>query len=200
MIPIRDVVPARATPWVTLTLIAINGLVLAAQFLAPGTTLRLATGDAPASLLLMPFVQLGWVQTVANAWALWLFGENVEDRLGAARFATAYLVGAAVALVAEVTLNPGTSLPVTGAAGAVAGILAGHLALFRGGRVLALAAAPIRLDLIDLPAIAPMALWLLFQMLAGTGVFSVLGGFATGGAAVWLLARADRMRVEWWGP
>lgn len=200
MIPIRDVLPARGTPWVTSSLVGLNLLALAFQLLAPGLMAGLLHGAPSAAAIgLLPFVQAGTVQTAANAWALWLFGENVEDRLGSGRFAGAYLLAAVSAVAAEVTLNPGSTLPVSGAAGAIAGVVAGHLALFRGGRILALATAPIKLDLIDIPAIAPMAIWLLFQLIAGTGIFSVAAGFLIGGVAAWWLKRPERMRVEWWG-
>jgi membrane associated rhomboid family serine protease len=204
VIPIRDVMPARTTPWISFGLLAVNGLVVAVSLAAAAGSpapLAGARGAWPpaAALVVSLFVQPGGLQAGANVWALWLYGENVEDRLGHGRFLLFYAVAGAVGLVAHGLFSPASALAPTGASAAVAGVLGGYLALYPTGRVLALGAVPFRLELIEIPGGAPMVLWLLAQMVGGTGVFALLGGFALGAALVRFVARRERLRVEWWG-
>lgn len=141
----------------------------------------------------------GWVQAAANVWALWLFGENVEDRLGHGRFAAFCVAAGALAVTAQFGLHPATTMPAAGDAGAVAGVLGAHVALYPTGRVLAAGFVPFRFEVVEIPAVAPMAFWLLLVLIGGTSIFAVLGGFVAGAAAARLVARRDRMRVDWWG-
>src|SRR5207248_3202676 len=104
MIPLRDVIPSRTTPWVTFLLITINVLVSLGQFLMPGDQLKAFVflyGLVPAqfswlNVFTSMFMHGGLVHLGGNLLSLWIFGDNVEDRMGHARFLLFYLLAGAV--------------------------------------------------------------------------------------------------------
>ena len=135
MIPVRDVIPSRRAPVVTVALIGANlavFLALPAHGLAAG---RSGLAVAVAALLYHPT----WPHLALGLLMLWIFGENVEDRLGRARFAGLYAVSAAVGFTARALVLPGLA---SGAAGAVAGVVGAYLVLFPHSRVLLLVPLP----------------------------------------------------------
>jgi membrane associated rhomboid family serine protease len=182
VIPIRDAIPTPTTAWITRALLLLH----AAAYLLPLPGLAVA---APSNGLLLG----------GNLLALWVFGEGVEDRFGRARFVALVVLGGLVGTAVDLWAPP--AIAGSGvSASAVATVLGAHVVLFPQGRVLLLGVVPFRLEAIEAPAVALMALWLLVQMI-GAGVFwAVLGGFATGSVLCPLLRRPERMRVEWWSP
>jgi membrane associated rhomboid family serine protease len=127
-----------------------------------------------------------------NMLYLWVFGDNVEDAMGHGRFLLFYLISGLGALVAQVAMNPGSQVPMVGASGAIAGVLAAYLVLFPGGRVRVLAFVVIIPLFFRLPALIVIGFWIVMQILAGyvslgpstdeggVAYFAHIGGFFTG--------------------
>ena len=201
MLPIRDVVPSRTTPWVALTLLGANAaLSLAAWMVAPGLA-----GVPFVSL----FVHTGWLHLLSNLGPLWVFGETVEDRMGHVRFLIFYLLTGTAAGLAHAWATPVDGPSVVGASGSVAGLIGAHLVLFPHSRVLVLVVFVMVLDVIEVPAVLLVAAWLLCQTLSAMGevsadivgglaIWALVGGFVTGAAGVRLFRRPERLRVTWW--
>lgn len=213
MLPLQDVLPSRRAPWVTITLVGVGTASLLYQmtlsvpewrglFLSVGLIpARASWWAAVASLLLFA----GPVPAVANLWALWIFGDNLEDRLGRWRYLVLVLLSGLVAAGAAVAMDPRSTVPLAGPSGAVAGVIGGHLALIPRSRVLVLIPLWRTLDLIEMPALIVVAFWLFGQGVGQPGVLAAtlvipLAGFAAGAGAAFILRRPDRMRVEWWSP
>jgi membrane associated rhomboid family serine protease len=221
MIPLKDVIPSRTRPVVTTALVLVNAIVFLLQVsLAPADAERfiLAYGLIPASfslvsLLTSTFVHGGLGHLAGNLLYLWIFGDNIEDRLGHGRFLGFYLGAGVVAALAQTAIDPTSRVPMVGASGAVAGVMGGYFVLYPKSRVLTL--VPFPPLLVEIPAAVFLGLWFLVQFVSGLGSPSgPAGGGLPGGIAFWahltgflagallvrLLQRPERQRVEWWGP
>jgi membrane associated rhomboid family serine protease len=149
--------------------------------------------DVPNPLLMTMisalFLHVGWLHLAGNMLFLLIFGAAVEDRLGHPGFAGVYLACGLAGMVAQTAVDPQATIPIVGASGAVAGVLAGYLVLFPGVRVRTF----FFVLLLDLPAWLVIGLWIVAQALSGLAVFDPdaqaaggvayvahLGGFATG--------------------
>lgn len=216
MLPVQDAVPSRTTPWMTLTLVAVIGVVALVTWLdgSAARTLILSYGLAPAHASMWTpvtaaLLHYGLVDAGVNLLALWIFGDNVEDRLGRGRFLGLFLLGALASASVVIWLDPTLESPIVGAGGAVGAVLGAYLVLLPAGRVLVLVPAGRGVDLVEVPAAILMAFWLLAVSLtagrpsAGTmGVpmapVAQLAGLLVGAAAGRLLARPERRRCEWW--
>lgn len=219
MIPLRDIIPSRTTPVVTVGLIALNALVFLFQLLlddAAGQALVEAFGLVPAApvpiaVVTSMFLHGGLAHVGGNMLSLWIFGDNVEDRLGHLRFLGFYLACGAVAAAAQILAHPQSTIPMVGASGAVSGVMGGYIVLYPSSRILTL--LPFPLMLFEVPAGVLLGLWFLLQFVSGLGTLGadagqVLGGgiafwahvagFVAGMAMVRLLQRPERQRVEWW--
>ena len=216
MLPIRDVIPSRTTPWVTMALIAVNVLVFLGMpaSSAPGYETFLRTwGVTPAAfslpdVLTAMFVHAGLGHLFSNMLFLWIFGDNVEDRMGHLRFVVFYVLCGLAAAVLQVAVEAGSIVPMVGASGAIAGVLGAYLVLFPQSRVLTLMV----IVFVEVPASLLRGRWFATQVLSGLGTLSLVqpedlggvafwahaGGFAAGAALVLLFRRPERMRVEWW--
>lgn len=203
MLPFRDVIPSRTAPVVTVGLIVVH---LAAFLTVPAE----AEWWTPVASL---FGHGGWIQLVVNLWALWLFGDSVEDRLGHWRFLILYLVAAAAAALVHAWAAPHLSLavisPAPNAAGAVAGIIGGHFLLYPRSRMLVFVPRFTSIDLVEIPSVGCAGLWLATQMFlslghigdpAAAGGLSLVtdaGGIAAGVGLVWLFSHSRREK-RWW--
>jgi membrane associated rhomboid family serine protease len=219
MIPLRDVIPSRTTPGVTVTLIAVNVAVYVFQLmLSEGgrDAFLLGFGLVPAYFSLVNvvtsmFVHGGFAHLAGNMLFLWIFGDNVEDRLGHGRFIAFYLVCGSVAAFAQAALDPESLVPMVGASGAIAGVMGAYLVLYPRSRVLMLFPFPV--FLFELPAIVFLVMWFLVQFLNGINQLPVFERNAiSGGVAFWahvmgfvaglilvvFMKRPERTRVEWW--
>jgi membrane associated rhomboid family serine protease len=116
-------------------------------------------------------------------WSLFIFGDNVEDRLGKGRFLLFYFGSGLGAAAAQVYVDPSSTIPMVGASGAIAGVLAAYLRLFPHARVLTLIPLFFLFITRELPAVLFIAIWFLMQVLSGVGSLSVAGNHATGGVA-----------------
>lgn len=202
MFPLRDVIPARTTPWVTYGLLGVAVCFFAAE------RLSIAPGGSAWPWLLSPFSPHGWLKFSANAVCLWIFGENVEDRFGHDRFLIFYLVAASMAGVSQVVLG-GAAAPTIASSGGVAAIMAAYFVMFPYSRVLVGLFLIVFVDVIELPALFIVLFWTTFTFAppagdyvpgAGPGGLYALGaGVVIGVIGAWLLKRPERQRVEWWG-
>ena len=221
MIPLKDVIRSRTRPVVTVALIVINALVFGVQLaLSPSHLERFifTFGLVPASfsitsLFTSMFVHGGVAHLGGNLLYLWIFGDNVEDRLGHGRFLAYYLGTGAVAALAQTWMDPHSITPMVGASGAIAGVLGGYFVLYPNSRVLTL--LPFPLMLFEVPAVFFLGLWFVVQFVSGIGAWAAAGGGGMpGGVAFWahvagfvagmplvrLMQRPERQRVEWWSP
>lgn len=219
MIPLRDVIPSRTTPGVTVTLIIVNVLIylLGLMLTAQGREAFIyAFGLVPAlfsviTVFTSMFVHGGFAHLAGNMLFLWIFGDNVEDRLGHGRFLTFYLMCGFAAAVSQAVLNPRSLVPMVGASGAIAGVMGAYLVLHPRSRVLML--FPFPPILFELPAVFFLAMWFLVQFLNGVNQLPIFErnaisggvvfwahvmGFVTGLLLVVVLRRPERSKVEWW--
>ena len=160
MIPIRDDAPRFSTPYVTYFLIALNAVVFIFELvLEPAQRIEfffqfgvvpthihgLLQGQAgvTAEAALLPvftsmFLHASWLHLIANMWALWIFGDNIEDYLGPFRYLLFYLATGIAANGVHTLFNPGSPLPSVGASGAIAGVMGAYFLLYPSARVLTL--------------------------------------------------------------
>jgi len=194
--PLKDDIPVRRTPIVTLGLVAASVAVFAWQvgwsgsFAGSVTWLGLVPADlvAPASVGLPPVEKLftsmfahgSLLHLGSNMLFLWIFGNNVEDVMGRGRFVGFYLLCGLGAAAAQVASEPGSAIPMVGASGAIAGVLGAYLLLFPRARVLALVPIFVFIRLMWIPAVVFLGLWFLFQVVGGLG-----SGGEPGGVAFW---------------
>jgi membrane associated rhomboid family serine protease len=218
MIPLRDVIPSRTRPGVTIGIIGFNLLVYlfqAALSERTADTFLVTFAVVPAYFSLVDvftsmFVHAGLAHLAGNLLFLWIFGDNVEDRLGHGRFALFYLVCGFIAAFVQTALNPNSLVPMVGASGAIAGVMGAYLVLYPHSRVLML--FPFPPILFELPAVFFLGLWFFMQFLNGIGTLPIFQPELSGGVAFWAhiagfvagvalvipMRRKERMSVDWW--
>ncbi len=231
MIPLRDANPTRHAPIITVGLIIACFVAFAFELgrLASGGTGALDAfvtewGIVPAeltaawpsgpgltiealTLITSQFLHGGWLHLLGNLLFLWIFGNNVEDRLGRLRFLLFYLVGGAVAGLTQVAIDPGSTIPTIGASGAIAATLGAYLVLFPRARITSLVFLGFFYQLIDVPAVIVLVFWFVLQLIdglaslgvtdtAGGGVafFAHIGGFVFGAVVGLVLNAVGRRR------
>jgi membrane associated rhomboid family serine protease len=176
VIPLRDVVPSRTTPYITITIIALNALAWLFELSLPHPVLNefitvygvVPAAFAPATLVTSMFLHGSWSHVLGNMWYLWIFGDNVEDRVGHGRFILFYLMCGIVAALGQVAVDPHSTLPTIGASGAIAGVMGAYFVLYPRSRVLTLIPW-IFLQIVELPAIVLLGFWFVMQLFsAGT--------------------------------
>lgn len=160
--------------------------------------LLISHGENTAALVTSAFLHGGWLHLGGNMLYLWIFGDNVEDRMGPFRFLLFYTLCAVVATLSHVAIDPGSTTPLVGASGAIAGVLAAYLILFPRAKVRVLIIIIVFLRWIYIPAFVVLLGWLLMQVLAapfsissqgGVAYFAHIGGFVAGLVLTPLLAR-----------
>src|SRR5881392_2916746 len=189
MIPLRDVIPSRTIPYITITIIGLNALAWLFEVSLPHEDLNqfLATfGVVPAyfawpTLITSMFLHGSWSHVIGNMWYLWIFGDNVEDRVGHGRFIVFYLMCGAAAALGQVAVDPISTLPTIGASGAIAGVMGAYFVLYPHSRVLTLIPW-IFLQIVELPAIALLGFWFLMQLFSA-GTVAVTSASQGGGVA-----------------
>jgi rhomboid family protein len=202
MFPVSDVIPSRRVPFVTIGLIIVNAFVLLYQVTLSPVGLELLVGTyalTPAwfwwpSLFTSQFLHGGWMPFIWNMVYLWVFGDNVEDRLGHGRYLLFYLGGGAAAAILHTLLNPLSGVPMLGASGAIAVVLGTYFVLYPRSRVLTAIFLVIFFDLVEVPAIFFLGTWFLLQLVTGGGsaFLAHIGGFAVGALVGAVLRRRDR--------
>jgi membrane associated rhomboid family serine protease len=221
MIPLRDNIPTRRLPLVTIAIIALNGYAFLQTFLMgshAGQRLIMYYGLIPCGLtgncqvlgrafsdeltvLTSMFVHAGFFHFAGNMLYLWIFGNNVEDAMGKLRFLVFYLTCGVAAALSQALLNPASRIPMVGASGAVSGVLGAYLLLFPHARVLTLVPLGLFTQLVEIPALVVLGFWIVIQLLnglltfnfqgGGVAWFAHIGGFAAGMLLVGFFKRRD---------
>ena len=226
MIPLKDDVPVSRAPIVTVALISVNTVVFLWQVLVVGLPLSVEIAGAipyeiltlrdirpvdlvppPFTLLTSMFLHGGFMHLAGNMLFLWIFGNNVEDVLGRARFLLFYIASGLVAALAQVSVTAMSDdrasllVPMVGASGAIAGVLAAYMVLFPRARVLTLVPIFFFIRLIYVPAAFFIGLWFAIQLLSaflgseagGVAFVAHVGGFVAG----WILVKLMGPRHSW---
>ena len=220
MIPLRDVIPSRTTPVVTVGLIVVNALVFLYEF-SLGEAVNefiIAFGLIPAAfswatLFTSMFLHGGFLHFAGNMLYLWIFGDNVEDRMGHGRFLTFYLLCGVAAALAQTIMSPDSVVPMVGASGAIAGVMGAYFVMYPHSRIVTLVPIFLFIQLIEIPAIFFLGIWFVMQFLSGVGsiasaadrqpaggvaFWAHIAGFAAGVGGVFLFRRPERQSVDWW--
>jgi len=229
MLPLSDHNPRRTVPVVNYLLVAVNVLVFFWELsLGPNIERELmlisfvpvrfwAAPFYPPNLiriLVSMFLHGGWLHLGGNMLYLWIFGDNVEDRLGHFKYVIFYLLCGLVATLSHAVANPDSRLPSIGASGAIAGVLGAYIVLFPKARVTTLIPIFVFITIRELPAVLVLGLWFVLQFFVGvasigaspdaTGgvaVFAHIGGFVAGMVLVVLmggLRRTSQTYNQYW--
>src|SRR6266852_5777383 len=190
MIPLRDVIPSRTTPYITITIIVLNTLAWLFELSLPHDVLNqflVVYGVVPAyfewpTLITSMFLHGGWMHVIGNMWYLWIFGDNVEDSLGHGRFIVFYLLCGIVAAFGQILIQPDSTLPTIGASGAIAGVMGAYFVLYPQSRVLTLIPF-IWLQIVELPAIVLLGFWFLMQLFSAGTIAMTASSHGSGGVA-----------------
>lgn len=203
MIPLKDMTPRRSFPVMTLILIGINVAVFVHQItlLGPAGDAFINTyGLVPAKIslalagrhytleqALLPFFTCmflhgGFLHIIGNMWFLWIFGANVEDRMGPLAYLAFYLICGIGSGISEVAFSWGSHIPSIGASGAISGVLGAYIVLFPKSRILTLVPLLIIWFLWKVPAVIFIGLWFLMQFVSGVASLHMTDN---GGVAWW---------------
>ena len=217
MFPISDVIPSRTRPVATIGLITLNTLAYLYQLQADEPTLRdlvfdhgiVAAHLAVPDLFTAMFLHADILHFGGNMVFLWIFGDNVEDRLGHVRYLVFYLACGIVAAIAQVAAAPSSQVPLIGASGAIAGVMGAYFLLYPHSRVLTAVFLIVFMDVVEIPAIFFLGVWFLLQLAqgalgssdgvqGGVAFWAHAAGFAIGAAVgLWLRSRSNVLESYW---
>ena len=216
MFPYRDANPSERFPIVTVVIIVVNVLAFLWE-LSLGAELERSlfrfgvvpqNGFHPLSYFTSIFLHGGWFHLISNMWWLWIFGDNVEDRLGRFRYFLFYLACGLLAGITHTAFNLHSALPAVGASGAVAGVLGAYLVFFPHAKVQTLVPFFLYYEVVELPALFVLGFWFLAQFLSGSAAIAVtsssggvawwghVGGFMAGIALVFLLRTGENEKTR----
>jgi membrane associated rhomboid family serine protease len=198
MLPIRDFIPTRRFPVLTVGIIVMNVVVFLYELLAEAGgaleqtfyTMGMVPFEAthnfgPAvalSFITAMFLHGGFMHILGNMLYLWIFGNNVEDSMGRLRFLVFYLTTGIIASVAQVLGGPDSHIPTVGASGAIAGVLGAYIVLFPTARVQTLLFLGYFVRMAQLPALVLLGFWFVLQLFNGLLAF----GMTQSGGVAWL--------------
>jgi membrane associated rhomboid family serine protease len=197
MIPIKDDQPSRSFPYINLLLIAANVLVFLFEISLSSRaaqTLIMDYGLIPArfstnfstswyTLFTSMFLHGGWLHIIFNMLALFIFGDNIEDRLGHFRYLLFYMLGGFIAGGAHILANQGSTVPTIGASGAIAAVLGAYLLLFPRARVVTIIPLFFFFPVIRIPAVLYLGFWFISQLF--NGYAQIATNTLQGGVAWW---------------
>jgi membrane associated rhomboid family serine protease len=227
--PLKDNIPTDRFPAVTVTLIVINVLMyfgfqqggifggpddcnvieygaIPYEITHPGEQVGFQECGAPSAPTILTiftsmFMHGSILHIAGNMLFLWIFGNNIEDSMGRARFVAFYLLGGIAALLLQTAVGTDSRIPTIGASGAVAAVLGGYLLLYPRARVVTVIFIVVLFTIIELPALAVLGLWFVQQVLfgffdlsspagegGGVAYFAHIGGFVMGMALIRLFA------------
>jgi membrane associated rhomboid family serine protease len=200
VIPLRDTIPCRRFPIVNTVIIGLNVLVFLLESVLSQDQLDQFIwlwGLVPAylwhggglnrwlSLFTSMFLHGGWWHLISNMLALYIFGDNVEDRLGSFRYVLFYLFGGLVASAAHLVAYSDSTLPTVGASGAIAGVLGAYLVLYPQARVVTLVPLFYFIRIVEVPAFIYLGFWFVSQLFNGLFALSTADVLQSGGVAWW---------------
>ncbi len=224
MIPLRDSTRTKSFPIITVTLIVLNVIIFIYQISLSSeelTMLFYKFGVVPyiytaseVSLLLNPlyilplftsiFLHGNLIHIIGNMLYLWVFGDNIEDKLGKMKYIFFYLSAGLIGNLAHIWSNPTSTVPTIGASGAIAGVLGAYFIAFPRAKVLALVPIGFFITVTTVPALLFLVLWFVLQLISGLTVVGAgqpvawwahIGGFV-GGAILWRLLRPHKTKIH----
>ena len=192
MIPLYDTIRPRQFPFINWLLILTNVAVFWYELQLGEGALQnfiFTWGLIPEQLIADPqeqwltiftsmFLHGGWFHLLSNMWVLYIFGDNIEDRVGSPRYIIFYLLGRMAAAFLQIFVVQGSSVPMIGASGAIAGVLGAYLVSFPGARIASLVPILFIFTIVDIPAILFLIVWFVSQLYSG--LFSMQGATASG--------------------
>jgi membrane associated rhomboid family serine protease len=205
VIPLRDANPVRRTPVVTIAIVIACVAAFAYRLGVESNSGEVGVEDLFRTYGLVPhelgaawasgrsigeellavftsmFLHVNLIHLIGNLVYLWIFGNNIEDRLGRPGFVLFYLAGGVGAAAAQIAIDPNSTVPMVGASGAISAVLGAYLILFPGARILSLVFLGFFYQLIEVPAIIVLGLWFVLQLVDGIGSLGLAG--AEGGVA-----------------
>jgi len=230
MIPFRDNIPSRSTPVITVAIIAVNVVAFLYELtlgrslerfmelygVVPALVFAWPQSDLPFTAIVIPFITSmflhgGWLHLFGNMLYLWIFGDNVEDRLGHFPFLIFYLLCGVGAGIVHTIFNASSFVPSIGASGAIAGVLGAYVVSYPFARVLTLVPIFVFFQVIEIPALIVLGFWFVMQLFSGTAALATttsassggvawwahVGGFVIGMVLVGLFPRKDRPRYDY---
>lgn len=201
MFPLKDTVRSRDVPIVNWLLIGANVLAFVVETslgpaglerfvhyfgVVPDRFLRAFGPYEVLTIFTSMFLHGGWFHLISNMWALYLFGDNVEDRMGHGRYLLFYLLTGAVASLTHIFFNPGSPVPTVGASGAISGVLGAYLVLFPTARVVTL--VPLWFFFpwfVEIPALLYLGMWFISQLFNGLFALAAPDVIGTYGGVAW---------------
>ena len=224
MIPLRDSTRSRTFPIVNVSLIVINFIVFFKEIslsnqalnqltftygLIPAHVASQLAAGAPLLSLATPFItamflHANWLHIIGNMLYLWIFGDNVEDRVGHLPYLFLYLLVGVAGSIVYCLASPASQVPIIGASGAIAGILGAYFVLYPKAKVLTLLPLFFFITLVEIPAVWFLLLWFGMQVLNGfttsldadsVAWWAHIGGFVAGAALINLFAASERFKV-----
>jgi membrane associated rhomboid family serine protease len=203
--PIRDTIPTRHPPIAVWLLLLLNGVAFTVEVALPADRLEQVfylfglvpkrfTHPAWARYVGFPihtywpflthmFLHGGWLHIIGNMWVLWIFGDNVEDRMGPVRFLAFYVLCGLAAGITQMYVTPDATVPSVGASGAIAGVMGAYLLLFPTARVIVLFPVFFYPLFFEVPAILYLAFWFFLQLFSGA--MALATPEKVGGIAFW---------------
>jgi hypothetical protein len=198
MIPIRDTTPCKNHPIVNISIIAANVIIylfqtdhgpelnrffyvyglVPARFSIPKILLYFSAGHQLFSLVSFMFLHGGFLHLLGNMWCLYIFGDNVEDRLGPFRYLFFYLLCGIASGVSHLILNLNSNVPIIGASGAIAGVMGAYFLLYPKAKILTLIPIFFIPYFIEIPASIFLGIWFLLQFIYASGTQSDVSGIA----------------------
>ena len=224
MFPFRDNIPSRSFPVITISIIIVNVLAFLYELtlgtsiepfmlqygVVPSMVVTWPQSELPVTAIVVPFITSmflhgGWFHLIGNMWYLWIFGDNVEDRLGHFNYFIFYLLCGIGAGIVHTALNYYSIVPSVGASGAIAGVLGAYLISYPFAKVMTLIPIFFFVQVIEIPALIVLGFWFLMQFLSGTASLATttaseggvawwahVGGFVLGLVLVGVFPRKDR--------
>ena len=192
MIPLYDTIRARQFPFINWLLILSNAAVFWYELQLGESALQgfiFTWGLIPAELMTNPngewrtifssmFLHGGWFHLLSNMWVLYIFSDNIEDRVGSLRYLVFYLMSGIAAAFLQIFVMQGSSVPMIGASGAIAGVLGAYLISYPGARIASLVPILFIFTIVDVPAVLFLIFWFISQLYSG--LFAIQGGSSSG--------------------
>jgi membrane associated rhomboid family serine protease len=227
--PLRDTIPHQRPPITTTALILVNIVVflfelkipaaqqqsffevfglIPARYTSPAWAQSVGLWPSWVPFITTMFLHGGWMHLIGNMWFMWIFGDNVEDRMGHCGFLVFYLLCGLAASVTNMVLLPHSHLPTIGASGAIAGVLGAYFLLYPGAKVLTLIPIFIFIRFIEVPAFIFLGNWFAMQFFSGAvaiaganasnvAFWAHVGGFVAGMLLLGLFAQGAFSRRRW---
>ncbi len=198
MIPIRDTIRSETYPVVNSVIVALNVLVffvqlsqgqrlhefiyvyglVPARYAMPEISAHFSTGHQIISFVTFMFLHGGFLHLLGNMWFLYIFGDNVEDKLGHVRYLAFYLLCGLASGISHLAINWHSEIPTIGASGAIAGVMGAYFILYPNAKVLTLIPIFFFFQFLEVPAFLFLGIWFLFQFLSAAGTSAEMGGIA----------------------